>query len=137
VITSPADERFITDETLEGHIADDQILFRAKAWTMAKIGSVVATLEGGTVPMSQIPQSNVWQGDLKRGSRADGIYTLTVVATDQNGQTAEGSIRSVPGASASKAPERSKRDQDNVVAAWPERGLLGTQLGPNKNGRKW
>jgi hypothetical protein len=23
------------------------------------------------------------------------------------------------------------------IGAWPERHLLGTQLGPNRNGRKW
>jgi hypothetical protein len=32
---------------------------------------------------------------------------------------------------------RAERDQDNAISAWPEHGLLGTQLGPNKNGRKW
>jgi len=30
-----------------------------------------------------------------------------------------------------------QRDQDNALEAWPEHGLLGTQLGPNKNGKKW
>jgi hypothetical protein len=30
-----------------------------------------------------------------------------------------------------------QRDLDNVLAAWPEHGLLGTQFGPNKNGKKW
>jgi hypothetical protein len=33
--------------------------------------------------------------------------------------------------------ERVGRDQDNALEAWPEHGLLGTQLGPNKNGKKW
>ncbi len=33
--------------------------------------------------------------------------------------------------------ERAERDQDNALEAWPEHGLLGTQLGPNKNGKKW
>jgi Icc protein len=28
-------------------------------------------------------------------------------------------------------------DQNNCVGEWKERGILGTQLGPNKNGRKW
>ena len=27
-------------------------------------------------------------------------------------------------------------DRD-ALAAWPEKGLLGTQLGPNRNGRGW
>jgi hypothetical protein len=29
------------------------------------------------------------------------------------------------------------RDRDNALAVWPEHGLHGTQLGPNKNGKKW
>lgn len=33
--------------------------------------------------------------------------------------------------------ERVEDDQDNALEAWPEHGLLGTQLGPNKNGKKW
>ena len=32
---------------------------------------------------------------------------------------------------------RVERDQDNALEAWLEHGLLGTQLGPNKNGKKW
>jgi 3',5'-cyclic-AMP phosphodiesterase len=137
MITSPADERFITDATVEGHIADGRILVRAKAWANAAIMSVVATLEGHTIPMSQISQSDVWQVEQERGTLADGVYALTVTVADQNGQTAKDSIRLVLGASAYKSTERSEREQDNVVEAWPERGLLGTQLGPNKNGRKW
>jgi hypothetical protein len=137
MITSPADERFITETTVESHIADSRILVHAKAWASVAIMSVVATLEGATVPMSQISESNVWQVELDRGTRADGVYTLTVVAADENRQTAKDSIRLVLGVSAYKSTERSDRDQDNVVEAWPERGLLGTQLGPNKNGRKW
>jgi MFS family permease len=30
-----------------------------------------------------------------------------------------------------------ERDQGNALGAWPEHGLLGKQLGPNKNGKKW
>ena len=33
--------------------------------------------------------------------------------------------------------DRAVQDQDNALGAWPEHGLLGTQLGPNKNGRQW
>ena len=35
------------------------------------------------------------------------------------------------------ARNRAERDQGNALDAWPEHGLLGAQLGPNKNGRKW
>ena len=137
MITSPADERFITDASLEGHVAESKIVVRAKAWANGQIRKVDASLGEQDVPMYQISESNVWQVDLERGSLADGVYQLTVAATDENGQTAEDSIRLVLGASAYKSQRRSERDQDNAVEAWPERGLLGTQLGPNKNGRKW
>jgi hypothetical protein len=36
-----------------------------------------------------------------------------------------------------KAEPRPGPDTDNVPGAWLERQILGTQLGPNKNGRRW
>jgi 3',5'-cyclic-AMP phosphodiesterase len=33
--------------------------------------------------------------------------------------------------------ERVERDQDNALEARPKQGLAGTQLGRNKNGKKW
>jgi Icc protein len=137
MITSPADERFITEATLEGRIADDRVPIRAKAWGKAQIKNAVAMIEGQTVELSKISESNVWQGELHRSSLPDGVYSLTVSVEDAHGQSAEDRIRLVLGASAYKSPERSGRDQNNTLGAWPERGLLATQLGPNKNGRKW
>jgi 3',5'-cyclic-AMP phosphodiesterase len=31
----------------------------------------------------------------------------------------------------------SQLETEDIVGPWPETSLLGTQLGPNKNGRKW
>jgi Icc protein len=137
MITSPADEHFITDITLEGHIVDDRVPIRAKAWGKVPIENAVAVLEGQTVELAKFPMSNVWHGELHRSNVPDGVYSLTVSVEDAHGQSAEDRIRLVLGASAYKLPKRSERDQDNTVEAWPERGLLATQLGPNKNGRKW
>jgi 3',5'-cyclic AMP phosphodiesterase CpdA len=37
-----------------------------------------------------------------------------------------------------RAPDRVANGSDaDAVGAWPERHLLGTQLGPNRNGRHW
>jgi hypothetical protein len=33
--------------------------------------------------------------------------------------------------------ENALNDQDNALGTWQEHGPLGTQLGPNKNGKKW
>ena len=35
------------------------------------------------------------------------------------------------------APSRFQGDDVNAIGAYPEKGILGTQLGPNKNGRPW
>jgi Icc protein len=35
------------------------------------------------------------------------------------------------------APPRRPGDHTNAIGAYLEKGILGTQLGPNKNGRKW
>lgn len=137
MITSPTDERFITDTRLEGHIADDRVPILAKAWGKPQIKNAVAVIEGQTVELSRIPGSNVWQGELHRSSLPDDVYSLTVSVEDAHGQSAEDRIRLVLGAAAYKSPNSSERDQDNAVEAWPERGLLATRLGPNKNGRKW
>jgi hypothetical protein len=137
IITSPADERFITDSTLKDHIADRSILVRVKAWGRSPIQNAVAILEEQAVRLAQIASSNVWQGQLERGGLTDGIYSLSVYMEDTEGNVAEDTIRMVLGVSAYKMRERFARDQDNAVGAWPERGLLGTQLGPNKNGRRW
>lgn len=137
MITSPADERFITDAMLDGHTSSDRIRVRAKVWGASPIRKAVATLNGQTAAMTQIPQSNMWGGEIARGDLADGVYALQVSVEDIDGGTAEDSCRIVVGVSAYAAVERAARDQDNAVGAWPERGLLGTQLGPNKNGRKW
>jgi hypothetical protein len=52
-------------------------------------------------------------------------------------ETLEDQLCAVLGASAYHSPQRALRDQDNALPPWPERGLMGTQLGPNMNGRKW
>ena len=34
-------------------------------------------------------------------------------------------------------PSRFHGDDVNSIGAYPEKGILGTQLGPNKNGHSW
>jgi Icc protein len=60
---------------------------------------------------------------------------LKVSVEDARGRIATDEIRLVSGDL--MARERVEPDQDNALGAWPEHGLLGTQLGPNKNGKKW
>ncbi len=137
MITSPADERFITDSAVKGHVAVGIVHIRAKAWSTSAIRTATARLNELSVALTHIQQSNVWEGELEAGDLPNGTYALSVSVEDIAGNTAEDCIRIVVGAQGHTASKRAERDQENAVDAWPEHGLLGTQLGPNKNGRKW
>jgi|GEM_PF-4521089 len=65
----------------------------------------------------------------------EGVYCLLVSVEDARRTVATDKIRVASGNPARR--ERAERDQDNALEAWPEHGLPGTQLGPNKNGKKW
>jgi 3',5'-cyclic-AMP phosphodiesterase len=137
MITSPADERFITEAVVNGNIASATVRVRAKAWGETPVRNARANLGNKMLQLLQFPGTQVWAGEMDRGDLPDGVHPLSVTIEDSDGRIAEDSIRVVLGASACPSRQRAKRDQDNAIPAWPERGLLGTQLGPNKNGRKW
>jgi Icc protein len=136
-ITSPSDERLITDSSEPDRAAVDGLRVRAKAWGKTKIQRVHANLEQERVQLRQVPGSQVWEALLPTGEVPDGVYTLRIWAEDADGQTAEDTVRVLVGNTTGPARGRLEQDQDNALPAWPEHGLLGTQLGPNKNGRKW
>ena len=64
-----------------------------------------------------------------------GVYSLVVSVEDSLGEITTEEIRVVSRDPAKRV--RVERDQDNALEAWLEHGLLGTRLGPNKNGKKW
>jgi len=66
-------------------------------------------------------------------------YTLTVTAVGSDGEAASDVLQVVTALGASK---RSLLDAPlgtdaHTIGEWCEHGLLGSQLGPNKNGRAW
>ena len=92
-----------------------------------------AHLCGHDIPMKRVENSQVWEANLS--APHEGVYSLGVSVEDARGKIATDEIRLVIGDR--EEGERVERDQDNALEAWPEHGLLGTQLGPNKNGKKW
>ncbi len=130
IITSPSDERLLTNtsETPRGNLR-----VRAKFWGEVEALRATAHLDGHDVPMERVEKSQVWEAHLPIPHEGD--YSLVVSVEDSHGKVATDEIRVVSGDPAKR--ERVERDQDNALAAWPEHGLLGTQLGPNKNGKKW
>jgi predicted phosphodiesterase len=130
VITSPSDERLLTktSETLQ-----ETLKVRAKFWGEAEALEASVYLGGQTHAMKRVGDSHVWETDFPTPS--EGTHTLRVSFKDAHGKSACDEIRLAVGERTERKSE--ERDQDNALEAWPEHGLLGTQLGPNKNGKKW
>lgn len=130
VITSPSDERLLTRSN---GMPTDKVKVRAKAWGEAETVQATAHLYGHAVPMKRIDDSQVWEADVSTPHAA--VYALKVSVKDTRDKIATDEIRVVSGDLAER--QFAERDQDNGLEPWPEHGLLGTQLGPNKNGKKW
>lgn len=64
----------------------------------------------------------------------DRLFRLSVCVTDQNLQQDIDTIEAPRSPTFNRRPTGSDAGRGG---AWPERHLLGTKLGPNKNGRKW
>jgi 3',5'-cyclic-AMP phosphodiesterase len=130
VITSPSDERLLTQSSkaLRG-----MLTVRAKFWSNAETVKATAHLEGQVVPMKRIADSRVWEVEVS--APLNGAHPLKVSFEDERGNVASDEIRLAIGQRTESEP--AERDQDNALKAWPEHGLLATQLGPNKNGKKW
>jgi len=130
VITSPSDERLLTksSETPQGTLK-----VRAKFWGEVEAVEAIAHLDGQMLPMKRVSDSYVWEADVP--NPREGTHPLKVSFHDAHGNVASDEIRLAVGQRTERESE--ERDQDNALEAWPEHGLLGTQLGPNKNGKKW
>jgi len=130
VITSPSDERLLTKSS---EIPPETLKVRAKFWGEVEAVEATAHVDGHAHSMKRVADSHVWEADLPTPSQ--GTHPLQVSFKDAHGKVASDEIRLAVGQRTERKSE--KRDQDNALEAWPEHGLLGTQLGPNKNGKKW
>ncbi len=135
MIVSPCDERLMRDGEAND-FSDGSVTVRARVWGASPVRGVWASLGETTVDLAPIPGSNVWQGTVALGDERRESVELGIRAEDEAGHVATDGIRLAVGTRASKST-RCDRDVDNALEAWEDRGLLGTQLGPNKNGRKW
>jgi predicted phosphodiesterase len=136
MITSPSDERLMTDADLSLLSQPKSVRVRAKIWHYAAIRYVGAQLPGQQAELQNVPGTRLWEGEIPTTSLAAGVYPLYVYAEDDGRRAAEDTILLRIGNAAHVLRKRAKRDRDNAIGAWPEHGLLGTQLGPNKKGRK-
>ena len=130
LITRPTDRRLVTEASRarESHHA-----VRAKVLSDAPITAVEMRVDDGAwAAMRPIPnEPTLWEGlasvDASR---------VAVRARDAVGRVDEDWVE--PAGTEWVPPPRQANGSDAArVGAWPERSIFETQLGPNRNGRKW
>ncbi|TLU71731.1 metallophosphoesterase family protein [Lichenicoccus roseus] len=129
LVTHPVDRRLVPD-TERGRVGT---VVRAKVFSDTPVVAVEMRPDDGEWRAMHPVEGQValWQGDLPVRCRG-----ITVRATGANGATDEDRVE--PADPALPPPVRRADGSDaDRIDAWPEKGVLGTQLGPNRNGRPW
>jgi hypothetical protein len=78
-----------------------------------------------------------WAAEWDSTQLADGAHVLSVTASTSTGQTTDTITVLVNQQGEYKPPCRHATDYENAVGEWREKHILGTELGPNENGRHW
>jgi hypothetical protein len=129
MITSPADRRLaIAPHSGEANVCNE---IRASAWGALPIAQAEFRIDDQAWRPMYGGDDGMFGAELT-APRAS--FPLSVRVTDQQGNQDTDTIDIAPFMPALGKPTGS---EVRSIGAWPERHLLGTQLGPNRNGRKW
>ncbi|MFM0229671.1 hypothetical protein [Paraburkholderia sediminicola] len=134
MITSPADRRLVTRPYLPNHVPSTQTTVRAKAWSAEGITLVDCRIgDKRWQPMDFVASERIWTLGCEI---PDGACPISIRATDRAGSEGFDSIEvtSTFDETQQRCADGSDRD---TIGACGEKHILGTQLGPNRNGRKW
>jgi 3',5'-cyclic-AMP phosphodiesterase len=134
LITSPADHRLATESDPPQPDVRGRLTVAARAWSAAGVAGCRCRINDG-VWRSMNAASTVSHWRLTCEA-PEPPFVLTVEARDNSGQIDTDTIRvAVKG---HRPPDRTADGSDaDTISVWPERHILGTQLGPNRNGRPW
>ena len=130
MITSPVDHRLMRDpsQAVDGACEVRALVFGARPVQRVEC----RTEDGDWSPMTVGDDGRLWTGRLAIPD--DRLVTIVVQAVDETGRPGQHAIRAAT--KAYTPPARTAKGSDAVsIGAWPENGVLGTQLGPNRNGK--
>jgi hypothetical protein len=137
MITSPADQRLIIDPSSPAQVVRGPIQVRARVWGDA-IENVTMSVDNGEAELMVKLDDCTWAGAWASMESMDGANVITVTALSQHGRMAKDSIKVYSNQQGKyPVPIRQIIDYENAIGEWPEKHILGTQLGPNENGRHW
>jgi 3',5'-cyclic-AMP phosphodiesterase len=111
----------------------------AKAWGSAGVTSAGCRIDDGPwQAMSRIATTSLWRCAWSSTEVMDGLHRITVRVRSADGREGADTVSVLSSQSGRyQPPKRQPGDDANAIGAYPEKGILGTQLGPNKNGDKW
>ena len=116
---------------------EDGTEIRAIVLGSAAITRCEYSLDGGPwQPMQAGDGDRRHRARLDGPPSASGARRIAVRALDAEGGTDEDAVEPAGPHAPPPASKGIGSDAD-AVGAWPEKGLIGTQLGPNRNGRQW
>jgi Icc protein len=128
MITSPADRRL----TVGAHSAQGRVCeVRVSALSAVPIAEAEFRIDDLAWRPMYGGDSGLFGAEL---AALDGPFRLSVRVTDQQNNQDTDTVDVAPYVAAERKPTGS---DTGSIGAWPQRHLLGTQLGPNRNGRKW
>jgi Icc protein len=129
MITSPADRRLaIAPHSGEANVCRE---VRASAWGAVPIAQAEFRIDDQPWRSMVGGDSGLFDAKL---TAPGGSFRLSVRVTDQQRNQDTDTIEVAPYVAAERKPTGSDAGS---IGPWPVRHLLGTQLGPNRNGRKW
>jgi Icc protein len=137
-IIAPADRELIIDPGSPLQVVRGESEVRARVWGGTDVVVSWSLDAAESIAMQRIGNSNIWHAPWDASTVPDGPHRIVVTVTLNDVTSIDDAITVLTNKTgAYEARHRAERDLDNVVDAKPERGLLGTRLGPNANGRKW
>ena len=129
MITSPAERRLaLAQHSGEGNVCRE---VKASAWGAVPIAQAEFRIDDRAWRPMYGDDGGLFGAEL---TAPDGPFRLSVRVIDQQRNQDTDTIDVAPYVAAERKPMGSDA---RSIGAWPERHLLGTQLGPNRNGRKW
>jgi Icc protein len=136
VITSPGDRRLIVDPSNPAQVVRGKVSVRARVWG-ERIEHVTMAIDGNPVQSLNAAGGCTWETDWDSERAGDRAHALSVIATVAASQTSDTISILVNQRGDYKPAVRHALDYENAVGEWSDKHILGTQLGPNENGRHW
>lgn len=132
-IVAPADIRMVTCPADPRQVPRPGLVeIVAKCFGRAVEPLLLSIDEGAGIAMEPIPDTALWRADVALDA---GLHRVSV-ASGGDRDTIQILVRASDSVPKRGMPDAPGRDF-HTLGAWPEHGIEGTQLGPNKNGMRW